>query len=80
MGSRCACVSKGMGGSGPIAPTLPPTGSGSEPAPPTGSGSEPELPTGSGSGSGSQIHYRLFSVLFVFLVLVKVWFCNLPHA
>merc|ERR1719318_1138415 len=47
-GSRCACVSKGMGGSGPTVPTLPPTGSGSEP--PTGSGS--------GSGSGSNTLYR----------------------
>merc|ERR1712106_162296 len=52
MGSRCACVAKGMGGStgsgsgpGPLPPTG--SGSGSGPLPPTVS------PTGSGSGSGS---------------------------
>merc|ERR1712106_349248 len=69
IGSRCACVSGGMGGTGPVTPTgsgsgtVPtgsgsgtvPTGSGSGPVP-TGSGSGPATilpPTGSGSGSGN---------------------------
>merc|ERR1712123_532680 len=69
IGSRCACVSSDMGGTGPVTPTgsgsgtvttgsgsgTVPTGSGSGTVP-TGSGSGPATllpPTGSGSGSGT---------------------------
>jgi len=58
MGSRCACVAKGMGGStgsgsgpGPLPPTG--SGSGSGPLPPT------VAPTGSGSGSGRLVRKNL---------------------
>merc|ERR1740137_70300 len=52
LGSRCACVSVGMGGTGPVTPT----GSGSGPAtllPPTGSGSGSDLCPEERPGFGS---------------------------